>query len=702
MPPERSRGMSRRRAGKRPLETSHYPPRKRYREDVHYTGIGAIEGEGQREHRSQVDSENSSGTKFNAFPKTRKRRRWGPLIRHRNVKRSLAEPTSTFGRLIAQGSSTHILRECQSQFDSRASYTTKLHGLYGIGDEALLPARTFGGSSQEALKSLVERHDCIDSDKNENDADREDLPTGKETGMTSRQGQSMAGAHEEDVNPVIANNDQGRSPGSNAATFSSSPGAGTPDTTPLRAFNLPFDFMPGSSTNSNTQLRVRTITSIARHSPHRSKGRMSIHYHRSYSSPSRPSISSDDGLIRRYSPIIPCASKGPLMAHFETPIRMRPVQDYSKMNSTTFTQDPVSCPFNFMEKDIKTKPTNCSQTPEHRSTPRRMVSVAAKWLLQFLRPPTLEDDISTSSNPSTCSTAPPSDRSSNSHMESSQPRLLGSGHALTQRLNRFKNRTSISTGGNHPVLIGPNVNGVSLSKKSFSKCTSAPPHFREKLFEPKSAGQWKCLACSYTNPSEAMTCDSCMAVKEFTPHNFSVGEDSEDKYCSPTSLHDSSNSINEDRNGLGNDKDPGVALKDATLLVSDVEANTVVDLHNERVDEAAEIIHGARNKRSNDIDLGDPEVVAKISHEEHLQNQVLTKGKRTKIDPVKELSAHNIHPNASRSKKRNKDEDSDGNIDQIKCSKVVSENVDMSLVDDTSSELSFAVDDVWMDVDSPL
>jgi hypothetical protein len=40
-----------------------------------------------------------------------------------------------------------------------------------------------------------------------------------------------------------------------------------------------------------------------------------------------------------------------------------------------------------------------------------------------------------------------------------------------------------------------------------------PPKGWEGLFQPK-AGEWKCTACFYINPSEAKNCDSCTAFND--------------------------------------------------------------------------------------------------------------------------------------------------------------------------------------------
>mmetsp|Transcript_3424 Transcript_3424/g.8700 ORF Transcript_3424/g.8700 Transcript_3424/m.8700 type:complete len:463 (+) Transcript_3424:3-1391(+) len=98
--------------------------------------------------------------------------------------------------------------------------------------------------------------------------------------------------------------------------------------------------------------------------------------------------------------------------------------------------------------------------------------------------------------------------------------LLGRGAPATLQLPTTSNRAFLSANKKpvnpnmqpfKDIASGQGLNGNCV--KNSSCIHPGPPNGWEGLFQPK-AGEWKCQTCFYINPVDAMSCDSCTALKK--------------------------------------------------------------------------------------------------------------------------------------------------------------------------------------------
>ena len=233
-----------------------------------------------------------------------------------------------------------------------------------------------------------------------------------------------------------------------------------------------------------------------------------------------------------YSPIKPRPSKRPIMSPFPSSISLLPPSPPSEdEDEDTSIQYDLSPPFNFMSEDYMTQQSDFSDDYEY--TPRASLSSLIKYILRFViewllrvligKVPSNNDDNINNINPPT----PPKPRDS---ISSSRlvPAAVTSQPSLCRRERQVKSsRTSISRPSSN-VNVSAVDHQNEQTPASPDKCTKTAQHHVKKipttkppsgwknLFKPKE-GEWKCKSCFYINPSEAMTCDSCTAIKDRPP-----------------------------------------------------------------------------------------------------------------------------------------------------------------------------------------
>ena len=268
---------------------------------------------------------------------------------------------------------------------------------------------------------------------------------------------------------------------------------------------------------------------------------------RGYSSSDAPPSSLCSGsspstclVMKEYSPIRPRSSKGPIMvASYPTSISL----SQSPSSSTASTTPPIhydySPPFNFMAKDYSiqqqsgyfqsipnnTEYVSSSECTTLASLVKSILRFVAEWFLSLMMMHRVqhngEDD---NRNPRQSTVQPDiSDKASIHHptVPSISHRFLRSLSAPSLASNHAQYRSGSS---NRPPTNGNKASSIPTSKATPNNCHNdcvkkkpsnniQPPSDWKSLFRPKE-GEWKCKICFYTNPPEAMTCDSCTAIKD--------------------------------------------------------------------------------------------------------------------------------------------------------------------------------------------
>jgi len=538
---------------------------------------------------------------------------------------------------------------------------------------------------------------------------------------------------------------------------------GSPPNEDYKCSHLPFSFMPDTSDASSTPRRNTRTSEIKSATPRR---KVSVFRRRSICAPgplSRigPGINTSCAFASDYSPIRPRISKGAIMAPYPSSLSLRETPlSSAEMPPVSDPATPFSPPFNFMSGDDFPQQSNFnSQRTEHimpnanilspqgnlASVVKLIFRFAVEWLLSW-RTTALDNDVSLPlSLPSPIPSSPHdsrfNSRPTSSHLYSAEersvtPRLTrrrklsipsrvsASSLPLPPTSNRSFLRTNERTSSdlNEHELEGAASRNKSSSGqgvnsdyvKNPSGILPGPPNGWEGFFQPK-VGEWKCKACFYMNSEEAMTCDSCTALKERTDNKDGKGKEhnvdspilpwvdmslfgddekdqSEHSARSPAGTHSSDAGSNKEENEAS-----GIVGRDATIASESVEAEATRD-------------NGATSKRAkvnNDGNANRKGVrpSPKLA-KDRSQNQGATiSSKRIKRDSAAQINTQN-HPNAmsqdspdsSGSKKRNK---SDGDGDLNQASKMAREDVDGSemAMDDTSLHNSSTSSIETMDVD---
>jgi len=244
--------------------------------------------------------------------------------------------------------------------------------------------------------------------------------------------------------------------------------------------------------------------------------------------------------------------------------------------------------------------------------------------------------------------------------------------ASTLPFSLASNRAFLSTHEKQPLTTAPKMKsaGRSSKKDNFVKNPSdilpAPPCGWESFFHPK-ADEWKCKACYYINPADAMTCDSCTSLKE--------GDRKRNKISTTSYEADDDESLftpdDEDEASCVTQLDPSFAL----AAEEDAEGN------------------GKRTRVNNGGDLHGNNNTARAatqSAREQMQTPA-GKGKRIKVDSIEAtinagggISANNGSPHNSGSKKRNKSEDGDDDVKSNQARKTSREEVERMAMDEAS------------------
>ena len=290
---------------------------------------------------------------------------------------------------------------------------------------------------------------------------------------------------------------------------------------------LPFHFMPGGPpSNQSSSYTPRGSTSFL--SPFNSGNVIEAR-----------TINNACMLTNEYSPIRPRASKGPIMAPYPSSISIpRP-----SMPPQPVYHDPATMlpPFNFMSGDYSRQQCNSSDsyndvylepnTSSVESSPRGSLAslvkcilrFAAEWLLSLIMARArYNDDTPNAPQSSPVVSSSSCDSVSNTRQTEpakSQPRLCRKERTHSPRASTSQLRPSSSNRANNiePLTQREQPSTTSECVKDDHHQvkipkTIQPPTGWKNLFQPKE-GEWKCKTCFYINPSEAMTCDSCTAIK---------------------------------------------------------------------------------------------------------------------------------------------------------------------------------------------
>eukprot|EP00579_Thalassiosira_antarctica_P018379 CAMPEP_0201932912 /NCGR_PEP_ID=MMETSP0903-20130614/30466_1 /ASSEMBLY_ACC=CAM_ASM_000552 /TAXON_ID=420261 /ORGANISM="Thalassiosira antarctica, Strain CCMP982" /LENGTH=779 /DNA_ID=CAMNT_0048472681 /DNA_START=11 /DNA_END=2350 /DNA_ORIENTATION=+ len=477
--------------------------------------------------------------------------------------------------------------------------------------------------------------------------------------------------------------------------------------------HLPFDFMSGTSNAASTPRGKITRVFTASHGTSTSRIKVSNRGLRKSiaSRATNTCVYTND-----YSPIRPRLSRGPIMAPFDTSsfsLREPPISSANNVQEIPITpvRNPAkskSLPFNFMSGDDPTKESNTNFPRTGMAAPysnlvsivKYIISVAANWLLSWRSMPQGNGVHSNHSSP--ISSTSPISSSPRGSMNNS---LLGSvteTSTTTTRPLPYRREFSVSSRGRDSSLPFPPSNRaflstndrppyVPLNEPKFggdtasnntsssgqrtnngynvkNRTDTAPPRGWKSFFQPK-VGEWKCEACFYINPAEAMTCDSCTALNRRT----------------------------DDLN-----------VVDLDVFVDDDDLN-VVDL-NVFDDEASGYDDGITSKRikinSTDMNSNGNADQTVIGHapdrtEKRSQNRGTSSGKRMKVDRSQGLKGDGIAPDAmstdspdtSGSKKRNKSDEDNDEVNHSSKAARAQDGSQMAMEDANLLEL--------MDIESP-
>jgi len=286
-------------------------------------------------------------------------------------------------------------------------------------------------------------------------------------------------------------------------------------------YSLPFHFMSPEEQSPNTSSFTST--------PH---SNISFSFAGQGYSPQRK-VDSPILENNEYSPIKPRPSKRPIMTTpFPSTISLLPPSPPSEDEDASVQYDQ-SPPFNFMSEDYMTQQSAFNDDYEYM--PRASLSSLIKYILRFViewllrvligKVPSNNDDNINIIDPPT----PPKPRDSISSSRLASATVTSQPSLCRRERQVNSSRTSIST-----PTSNVNVSAVDHQNEqtpaSSGKCTTKttvqhhvkklpttkPPSGWKNLFKPKE-GEWKCKSCYYINPPEAMTCDSCTAIKDRPP-----------------------------------------------------------------------------------------------------------------------------------------------------------------------------------------
>lgn len=598
---------------------AHFPPRKKARID--YDGLHLDQLVRTKLYNSEKTSTSSTSTtqsrtkkgvaskssSCSKYPSKTKNISNQPGLRSSLNKKSLKvqHGASPYSKLMAQGTITHILRECRAKQKSSSSLLLakqRSDALFGAGNDELhlectlmcsdsnktgiqfrnsLKARPAARSPTAVgvdleLEQQLSAESCALGNPNTNEVVPENSTTAIEEGGKESV-QSLSTEHSDN----LADGSDGHI-GIEAVPVPAS-------TNGANYHHLPFNFMSGTSsstsdTNCGAEHQAFANTSPVIHcwNNNFTLGQSSSPRRHLY----KPANSNDILTCNYYSPIRPRASRGPKMARIETPLSHASFSFAERMQQQSRTPPPLLAPaspfsprtpFDFMsEQQYQTEKEqlNPSQTMHHPmaarptlTSPLHTLATIVKSIFNFFAMKVLyyklhqrgnilsninegqhrnssswerthaSDTLPKNSPRSFMHRVPivPSQRNSHRSFQAStlehrrHSRYSPSQLPLPQPSNRaflfnHNNQQSVSSSGNVRVggssTTAPRQNKQSRndatiqSSSSSSHSKATPPSDGWKsLFHPKG-GEWKCEFCYYVNPSEAMTCDSCTALKE--------------------------------------------------------------------------------------------------------------------------------------------------------------------------------------------
>ena len=484
---------------------------------------------------------NDAGSCESTRPKIR-------LLEGRNKKKSysVSKDTRLYRDLITQGRVTHILRECQSKLltksrireSNKNAAVTILDSLYGIGDDTLhSPAQAFGGLAHNNIdgpfKSLLDAvqenaHDQrIAETEEEHDVFHDARDREQNPGMVSKEANSRCKTRSS-MERKKRNSSTEVSKGTNK------------DLESRRGSNhshLPFHFMAGNHYTSPGKgiLCARQAGSITPCNNHHSYSARASHL---------PLGSPDDIIYNKtYSPIRPRPRRGAIMAPYPTPL----ISLQEAPRSTQSGQDPLAIPlssplFDFMsvtaesiqqstfdsprDDTVNTMPERKKSSLHVRlaSIVQHIFGLAATFLRSWSSTIDNGDIKPNLSSPRSGSTpkSTRSRRTSPNTDPASRPVERGTFQHLPRR-REVPTSSHLPTTSNTTFLWADNAtitpeqaSTTASPSDSFVKNPThihpGPPIGWEGLFKP-TAGEWKCKTCFYVNPVDAMTCDSCTALK---------------------------------------------------------------------------------------------------------------------------------------------------------------------------------------------
>ena len=529
-----------------PQDAGHcFPPCKRLRAELNYAGKtrhgidDAKSPMSAMKHSAMAKSAIGRGRPYRPSYCRRYRR---PMIRFLS-----ANVDAPF--VIARDDVRHILRQCHAQDRARET-GAGVDSLFG-GDASLhFPSCTFQGWSPrcninslknppvptEMDNALVrsrpvklegEQNRTLNyANLNENKQIRKKNVEVKCVGMENYGKKSTVARDDKIIVPSSPPNTPCR------GSKPKSPAHGAPGS------NLPFNVMPkphdtpvlsrGSkrtapSTSENDSVTLRRLPPYLRasprlrtnasssfasfHSPLRPRtinGPMMAQYPSSCVSPIRPRVSRGPSMVPYTSAISLCASPRPFEKEFATPL------------SNLCTAMPWD---ESMHHSDICFPRSGQTTPTFSllgvaSIGKRMLSYAAERL--FVRIKVQGNQINTSpSSTNSCNPSSPLATSQNSlrKKDCSSSSKLPVQCQVPFRPFSYKAPPSSTRNGSDFTVQGAEYKRQTHLVKNPTNILPGPPKGWEGLFRPK-AGEWKCMACFYINPSEAKNCDSCTAFND--------------------------------------------------------------------------------------------------------------------------------------------------------------------------------------------
>ena len=254
---------------------------------------------------------------------------------------------------------------------------------------------------------------------------------------------------------------------------------------------------------ASPRLRTNASCSFASfHSPLRPRtinGPMMAQYPSSCVSPIRPRVSRGPSMVPYASTISLCASPRPFVKEFATPLS----NPFKSMSGDDSMDHSNIC----FPRSGKTTPT--SSLHGVASIGRRMLSYAAERL--FVRIKAQGNEINTSPSTNSCQPSSPLVTSQNSLHK--KDRSSSSKLPLPFRPVSYRSSPSSNRNGSECAVQGAEYKRQTHLVKNPTNILPGPPKGWEGFFQPK-AGEWKCKACFYINPSEAKNCDSCTAFND--------------------------------------------------------------------------------------------------------------------------------------------------------------------------------------------